>query len=359
LLYLDWGLEIMDKSVSRRNFLINGISLGIGASFLSKLSLTKWSQTNKGNKPPFILSSGSHGLKANEHGWKVLEKGGSSLDAVEKGANVIESDPEDMSVGLGGLPNEDGVVQLDASIMYGPDHNAGSVAGLEYIENPCSVARRVMERTDHIMLVGEGALKFALAHGFKKKNLLTDKTREIWLRWKETISDKDDWLPPKDWKMEDLFNSHGTINVLAMDANGAISGITTTSGLSFKIPGRIGDSPIIGAGLYLDNEVGAAGATGRGEEVIRTCGSYRMVENMRRGMSPEEACKEALEFMIKKNKAEHNFNVSCLAFNKDGEFGSYSVFEGYKFAFCNEEGNKTYEGKYLFKRPKKKLKKSA
>jgi N4-(beta-N-acetylglucosaminyl)-L-asparaginase len=343
----------MDKSVSRRNFLLNGINLGIGASFLSKLRLTKWSQAGKGNKPPFILSSGGHGFKANEQGWKILEKGGSSLDAVEKGANVVESDPEDISVGLGGLPNEDGVVQLDASIMYGPDHNAGSVACLECIENPCSVARRVMERTDHIMLVGEGALKFALAHGFKKTDLLTDKAREIWLRWKETLSDKDDWFPPKDWK-GDLSEYYGTINVLAMDAQGNISGVTTTSGLSFKIPGRVGDSPIIGDGLYLDNDIGAAGATGRGEEVIRTCGSYRIVENMRRGMNPEEACKEALEFIIKKNKGKHDFNVSLLAFNRNGEFGSYSVWDGYKFAFCNEEGNKIYEGKYLYKRPPKK-----
>jgi N4-(beta-N-acetylglucosaminyl)-L-asparaginase len=343
----------MDKSVSRRNFLLNGINLGIGASFLSKLRLTKLSQTGKGSKPPFILSSGGHGFKANEEGWKVLGKGGSSLDAVEKGANVIESDAEDISVGLGGLPNEDGVVQLDASIMYGPDHNAGSVAALECIENPCSVARRVMERTDHIMLVGEGAMKFALAHGFKKTNLLTDKAREIWLRWKETLSDKDDWFPPKDWK-GDLSENYGTINVLAMDAQGNISGVTTTSGLAFKIPGRVGDSPIIGDGLYLDNDIGAAGATGRGEEVIRTCGSYRIVENMRRGLSPEEACKEALEFIIKKNKGEHDFNVSLLAFNRDGEFGSYSVWDGYKFAFCNEEGNKAYEGKYLYKRPSRK-----
>lgn len=343
----------MNSSVSRRNFLKKGIGLGLGASFLRGLPRINWKKPAATNKYPFIMSSGSHGLKANEHGWKILSKGGSSLDAVEKGANAIESDPEDLGVGYGGLPNEEGVVQLDASIMHGPDHNAGAVAGLEHIENPCSVARLVMERTDHILLVGKGALKFALAHGFKKKDLLTDKAREYWLRWRETLSDRDDWLPPKDLN-EDIAQTYGTINVLGMDTQANISGVTTTSGLAYKIPGRVGDSPIIGAGLYVDNEVGAAGATGRGEEVIRTCGSYRVIENMRRGMTPEDACKEAIEWIIKVNKEQHNFNVNFLAFNRDGEFGACSVWEGYRFAFCNEEGNKFYQGKFIHKRPQRK-----
>ena len=341
----------MSTSISRRSFLRDGF--GLGTTFFIGLPMIKSSKPSAVGKYPFILSSGSHGLKANEYGWKILSKGGSSLDAVEKGANAVESDPEDMSVGYGGLPNEEGVVQLDASIMYGAEHNAGAVAALEHIENPCSVARKVMERSDHIFLVGKGALKFALAHGFKKKELLTDKARKRWLRWKENLSDKDDWLSPEGTE-EDIWQNYGTINVLSMDEKGNISGITTTSGLAYKIPGRVGDSPIIGAGLYVDNEVGAAGATGRGEEVIRTCGSYRVVENMRRGISPEEACKEAIQWILKINKGKHNFNVSFLAFNRDGEFGSYSVYEGYKFAFCNEEGNKVYDGKYFFKRPKRK-----
>jgi len=344
---------------TRREFIKGSASLGIGYSFLGALFKRGSSISLPKAKFPIVLSSGTHGLKANEAAWKVLSAGGNSLDAVEKGANAIETDPEDTSVGLGGLPNEEGVVQLDASVMYGPTFGAGAVGALENIATPSSVARLVMERTTRIFLVGEGALKFALAHGFKKTNLLTEKARKIWLLWKETMSDRDDWLPPADWRnkypefaavFDELWLHEGTINVLAIDAEGNISGITTTSGLPFKLDGRVGDSPIIGAGLYVDQEVGAAGATGRGEEVIRTCGSYYVVENMRKGMDPDEACRAAAERIVKVNKGKANFQVNFVALRKDGKFGAFSIRSGFKFAVYNERGNNLYDGKYLFKR---------
>jgi len=237
------------------------------------------------------------------------------LDAVEAAANVVELDPEDASVGYGGLPNEEGVVELDASVMAGPLHRCGAVAGLRNIKRACSVARLVMERTNHIMLVGDGARRFALAHGFKEEDLLTDKARETWLRWKENLNKDDFWGAPE-------AQPTGTINVLGVDDRGDVYGITTTSGLAFKIPGRIGDSPIIGAGLYLDNDIGAAGATGRGEEVIRTCGSYLVVEKMKQGLSPQQACEFGCRRILEVNDGKVNFNVKFIAVNKNGEVGS-------------------------------------
>jgi N4-(beta-N-acetylglucosaminyl)-L-asparaginase len=227
--------------------------------------------------------------------WATLQETESILDAVEIGSNVCELDPTDTSVGYGGLPNERGVVALDASIMYGPTYKCGSVAGLENIKKACSVARLVMERTDHAMLVGAGALEFAKAHGFPEENLLTEESRITWLKWKENLSKDDDWLPPSDGIYHKKDRKGGTINVMGIGMKGDVAGITTTSGLFGKIPGRIGDSPIIGAGLYVDNEVGAAGATGRGEELIRTCGSFLLVEKMRAGMSPQQACEAVIE----------------------------------------------------------------
>ncbi len=256
-------------------------------------------------------------------GQEILETGGNMLDAIEKAANVTELDPEDQSVGYGGLPDEDGIVTLDASFMDGKTHNCGSVGALERIKTPSSVARLVMERTDHIHLVGEGALRFAKAHGFREENLLTEQSRIRWLRWKENLSDKDDWLPPTDGIYSTGNRPTGTINILGMDASGDLAGCTTTSGLFGKIRGRIGDSPIIGAGLYVDNEVGAAGATGRGEEVIRMCGSYYVVAKMGSGMSPQEACEAACKKIIDINGGPANvdFNDKFVAMNKDGEVG--------------------------------------
>jgi N4-(beta-N-acetylglucosaminyl)-L-asparaginase len=305
------------------------------------------------HNPIIVCSRGEKwGKKVLKPGWSILKKNGSLLDAVEQSANITELDPEDGSVGFGGLPNENGVVQLDASIMYGPTHNCGSVAAIEGIKTPSSVARLVMERTDHIHIVGKGAQDFARVHGFKVENLLTERSRKSWLRWKENLSDKDDWFPPADGNY-DSDRSTGTINVLAIDIAGDIAGITTTSGMAWKIPGRIGDSPIIGAGLYLDNEVGAAGATGRGEEILRTCGSFFVVEQMRAGKSPQDACEALCERIIYINggRDKVNFNDKIVAVNKNGNVGCASILGGKgrepKLAYWSNKGFKVLKGTYI------------
>ena len=344
--------------LNRRNFL-NKI-LGAGAAL--SLPLSKWSLADKPSSPstaklPLILCSRgeSWGNKVLTPAWQMLQKNGNILDAVEAGANVVELDPDDMSVGYGGLPNEEGVVQLDASVMYGPTHNCGSVAGLEGIKTPCSVARLVMERTDHMMLVGEGALRFARAHGFREENLLTEEARLRWLRWKENLSDDDDWFPPADGDYSPKDRPGGTINVLGIDKDGNVAGITTTSGLFGKIPGRIGDSPIIGAGLYVDNAVGAAGATGRGEEVIRTCGSFLVVEKMRDGMTPQEACEFVCKRIIDINGGTKNvnFNDKFVAINVNGEVGCASIRGNDEnppmAAYYSDTGLKTVKGSFMIK----------
>jgi len=356
----------MSSKISRRIFFNRSIGLGAGAFFLNSLPLFG---AQKGKTVPLIITDHTNqtGQDAMEAGWKILSSGGSALDAVEKAANVIEVDPEDTSVGYGGLPNEEGVVQLDASIMDGKTYNAGSVACLENIKNPASVARIVMERTDHVMLVGHGALEFAKKWGFQEENLLTEKARKIWLRWKENSNPDGDWGPPDHLRKEQDYQSYwqgfpevehhyGTTNVLAVDREGNVSGITTTSGLSFKIPGRIGDSPIIGAGLYVDNEVGAAGATGRGEDVIKSCASYYMVLRMKDGRTPQQACEDALHMIIDKYKhINPNFYPSekFVAINKWGEMGcatmrgnrvpSISVYT--ETGFTKYDGNVAYPDK--------------
>ena len=347
----------MSKKINRRNF-IRGLTGG-GLVVLSSPALAKnvITKSNKEAIPILLCSRGEKwGKLVNEPGWKILSSGGHVLDAIEKSANVTELDPRDHSVGYGGNPNENGIVELDASIMYGPTHNCGSVASIRHIKTPSSVARLVMERTDHMMLVGKGALKFALAHGFKKENLLTEEARLAWLRWKENLNDRDDWLPPGNGKYEVKERSTGTINVLAVDNNGDVAGITTTSGLSFKIPGRVGDSPIIGAGLYVDNEVGAAGATGRGEEVIRTCGSFLVVEKMRSGFSPQEACEAACKRIIDVNGGikgikKNPVNDKFVALNKHGDVGCASILGSIKhppqLSYYNESGFHVYDGTVL------------
>lgn len=352
----------MSKKISRRNFFNWSIGIGTGALLLKKLPA---SYLENSNQLPLIITSHTNetGKTALEAGWKILSSGGSVLDAIEKAANIIEIDPEDMSVGYGGLPNEEGVVQLDASIMDGRTYNAGSVACLESIKTPCSVARIVMEKTDHVMLVGKDALRFAKKWGFKEEDLLTEKARKVWLSWKERLSDRDDWGPPEHLKkksedssavqeeLENLFH-HGTTNVLAVDKNGDIAGITTTSGLSFKIPGRVGDSPIIGAGLYVDNEVGAAGATGRGEDVIKSCASYYMIMRMKDGRTPQQACEDALEMIVNKyKKVNPDFfpGEKFVAVNKKGEVGCASMRGRRKpvISVMNQSGLTFYEGKNL------------
>ncbi len=352
----------MGTSFSRRKFFGALSGVGAGAFLGSKIAFpairTSKMQSGPMAKGPLILCSRGEkwGPKVTEPGHKILAGKNALLDAVEKSAQVTELDPEDTSVGYGGIPNEDCVVQLDSSIMYGPTHNCGSVASLEGIKTPCSVARLVMERTDHIMLVGPGAQKFALYHGFKIENLLTEKARLRWLRWKENASERDDWLPPANEEEYQLKRPTGTINVLGIDGDRNVAGITTTSGLGFKIPGRIGDSPIIGAGLYVDNEVGAAGATGRGEEVIRTCASYLVVEEMRRGKSPTDACKAACERIVainKRNGVPINFNDKFVAVNKKGEVGAYQILGNDEWqptvAWMDDDGFHAHKGGYLIK----------
>jgi len=338
----------------RRKFIEKLVGLGVSLPLLPNIASAfgRSGLVEKAKAPLVLCSRGEYwGKKVLEPAWEKLKKG-SILDAVEVGANVVEIDPEDTSVGYGGLPNEDGVVQLDASVMYGPTHSCGSVMAIEGIKTPSSVARLVMERTNHIQLAGEGAQRFAVAHGFKVEDLLTDKSRRIWLKWKENLSDKDDWLPPADGDYG-LDRPTGTINVLGIDSEGKVAGITTTSGLFGKIPGRVGDSPVIGAGLYLDNSVGAAGATGMGEEVIRICGSFYVVSLMGQGKSPQEACELACKKIIDVNggPSKIDFNDKFVAFNVKGEIGCAQV-KGSKdnypeLSYYTSEGFKVYKGTNL------------
>ena len=339
--------------IDRRKFIKSLSSIGISLPILRAKSFTNTAQNKKMNNPIILCSRGKDWAEdVLKPGWDILRKNGSLLDAIEKSANVTELDPRDTSVGYGGLPNEDGVVQLDASIMYGPNHNCGSVAALEGIKTPSSVARLVMERTDHIHLVAEGAQNFAKMHGFKIENLLTESTRKIWVKWKENLSDKDDYFPPADGNY-DQERTTGTINILAVDKNSDIAGITTTSGLAWKIPGRVGDSPIIGAGLYLDNEVGAVAATGRGEEMIRSGGSFLGVELMRNGRSPQEACEDVCKRIIDINGGplKVDFNDKIVALSKSGEVGCAAI-RGKKgqepeVATWSKKGLKVTRGTYL------------
>lgn len=255
--------------------------------------------------------------------WEALENGQSPLDAAERATNISESDPRDTTVGYGGDPNEEGYLQLDACVMSGPDGNdAGAVAALESVKIACSVARLVMERTDHLLLVGKGALGFAKMHGFEEENLLTNEAREHWLTWKESLSERGYYRPPpKQHKPE----GGGTINVLVLDEQGDIAGVTSTVGHHFKIVGRVGDSAIIGAGLYVDNAIGAAGATGHGEEAIKVCASFLAVEKMREGMSPQEACQYVCRRVVDRHQGNPLLNLKIVALDKVGDYGCCSV----------------------------------
>lgn len=273
---------------------------------------------------PVVISTWNHGIAANHVAWDILSKGGSALDAVEQGVRTAEANADVQTVGLGGFPDREGKVTLDACIMdY--NNNCGSVAFLQHIKHPISVARKVMEETPYIMLVGEGALQFALAQGFTKENLLTKKTKQ----------DYEAWLLKSDYRPIINIENHDTISMLALDEAGNLSGACTTSGVAWKMHGRVGDSPIIGAGLFLDNEVGAAAATGMGEAIIKTAGSAMVVELMRHGKSPEEACKEVVERIYKMYK-EHSdlewLQVGFIALNKNGAYGSYCLRPGFNYA---------------------------
>lgn len=307
---------------------------------------------------PVVISTWNFGRAANAGAWTVLKKQGRALDAVEAGVKITEADPTIQTVGYGGLPDREGRVTLDSCIMD-EKGGCGAVMCIENIVHPVSVARLVMEKTPHVVLAGDGALQFALANGFKKENLLTPQSEKAWRQWLKTSkyepvinienssggpnASSPKRLPGNEW-------NHDTIGMLAMDAAGDLSGCCTTSGMAFKMRGRVGDSPIIGAGLFVDNEVGAATSTGVGEEVIRICGSHLVVELMRQGHSPEEACKEAVERIVKKSPSRaKTLQVGFLALNKKGEYGAYALQKG--FTFCvqsGDEGSKELTPKSIF-----------
>ncbi len=291
---------------------------------------------------PAVISTWSHGIPANEKAMEVMRGGGSVVDAVEQGVRIPEGDPDNRSVGLGGTPDRDGHVTLDASIM-GSDGNAGAVCFLEHIIHPISVARLVMEKTPHVLLAGEGALQFALENGFEEHKLLTPETEKSWKEWVK----ESNYNPEVNW--EDKPNEfHDTIGLLAMDENGDMAGACTTSGLGYKMRGRVGDSPIIGAGLFVDNEIGGATATGMGELVMKTLGSFLVVELMRQGRSPQQACKEAVERIVKKVPENKIRQVGFIAMNKKGETGAFCLQPGFNYALHQNDENKMIESKSYY-----------
>jgi len=364
---------------TRRKFfvssMVGGALAGAGRLFGKELAIGETASAGvsksgaaAGTRP--VMISSANGVNALPKGMEVLKAGGDTLEAAVAAVTIVEDDPDDDSVGYGGLPNEEGVVELDASVMHGPTRRAGSVASVQKIKNVARLAKTVMERTNHTMIVGDGARRFGVAEGFEEMNLLTEHSRKIWLAWKAKTSFN--WRPGIDspeWKeyMAQLFDGDaekiayaekriadpitGTINCLAVNAKGEVSGTTTTSGLSWKIPGRVGDSPIIGAGLFVDGEVGGAGSTGKGEENIKISGGHTIVEMMRKGMKPTDACLEALGRVARNYNGDKKklatFHLYYYAVNKDGEFGSASLWKnGYeagmvaKFGVCDAAGSR-------------------
>jgi N4-(beta-N-acetylglucosaminyl)-L-asparaginase len=333
----------MTENLHRRDFLAASLA-GLGASALIGAGPIQ----EPGGKRPIAVSS-ANGIKAVEKAMELLKAGADPLDAAVAGVAIVEADPDDHSVGYGGIPNEDGVVELDAAVMHGPTHGGGAVASIRNIMHPAAVARLVMKRTDHCLIVGDGALRFAKMHGFPEVDLLTDEARKIWLYWKETNSKLDDYIPPPPDELDeavrkffgpDYVREHGTIHLSALDTHGDLGCVTTTSGLYYKLPGRVGDSPILGAGLWLDNEVGSAGSTGRGEANLLNLSSHTMVEAMRRGMSPKDAALEACKRIAATNKSKRlqdpkgrpNFDVKFYCLSKGGEFAGASLWAGAKMA---------------------------
>ena len=337
-----------EKGISRR-------ALMLGSAMAPALAAAPMQSA----APRNIVISSANGLRACSRAMDILKAGGDTLDAVVSGVNIIEEDPEDTSVGYGGLPNEEGVVELDACVMHGPSRRAGSVGAIRGIKTPSKIAKLVMEQTDHIMLVAGGATKFAKEMGFPEEDLLTKKSRLAWLTWKQSLRDPDghsNWGPGLDapkaktmsrlkqmfpeedeatlawaWEMA-VHPTTGTINCMSLNTKGEMSGVTTTSGLAWKIAGRVGDSPIIGAGLYLDQDVGGAGSTGRGEENIRVAGGHTVVENMRHGMPPREACLDALKRVARNFDNDRarleKVDLNFYALRKDGEFAGASLWDG-------------------------------
>jgi N4-(beta-N-acetylglucosaminyl)-L-asparaginase len=327
----------MSEALSRREFL-HAAACGVAATTALNIphpmraprplpAQSRWASK------PIAIASGN-GLKAVQKAFDMLMQGADTLDAVIEGVKIQELDPTDDSVGYGGLPNADGVVQLDASCMHGPTKRAGAVGALENIKTASEVAKLILKYTTHIFLVGEGAKRFALSYGFKEEDLLTDHSREAWLRWRANLSPSDNYLDVPETDHMIVPSQHtGTINCDALTPQGDLSSVTTTAGLAFKIPGRVGDSPIIGAGEYCDNDIGAAGSTGLGESNIKVCGAFFTVDNMRRGMKPTDACLETLKRVIATTvprlldeQGKPKFDLVFYAVNKRGEFGSASLY---------------------------------
>jgi N4-(beta-N-acetylglucosaminyl)-L-asparaginase len=383
-------------SINRRGFLGAGAAAAAGLALPNLANamplITVRDRAELAHGPvagrPIIISAANGynrdpgGKRGIEVAYQMLTSGADPLDAIVSGVQIVELDPNDNSVGLGGLPNEEGVVQLDASCMHGPTRRAGAVGCIEDIATPAAVARDVMNHTDHIMLAGAGAKKFALEMGYKEQNLLTPEAREMWLRWKSKLNPNDNWLDPAEsprpasagpgskkpddeerqsathvyYDSRGVAYTYGTINMNAVNARGDIASVTTTSGLSWKIPGRVGDSPIIGAGQYCDNGVGAAGSTGRGEANIKVCGAFLAVEFMRNGDSPQEALLKVMKRVIAMTEdrllvnGKPTFQLQYYAVNKKGEYAGACCYEGSKFAVADANGARLEDCVYLYKR---------
>ena len=333
--------------MKRRNFIRNTSLTGFGLAISgSSLACQENKNSDNENKPisasnlklPLVIATWNVS-NATSKAWEVLENGGNALDAVEQGCMVEEADIKNSSVGKGGLPDRDGHVTLDACIMD-KNGNCGSVVYLKNITHAVSVARKVMEETPHVMLAGKGAEEYAVSIGLKREDLLTESSKKAW----------DEWKIKSEYKPIINIENHDTIGMLAIDTNGDISGACTTSGLAYKMAGRVGDSPIIGSGLFVDNEIGACVATGLGEEVVKTVGSFLVVELMRQGMSPQQACQEAIQRIVKKPNSDYeNFQVGYIAINKKGETGSYAIHEGFSMTKYVENKNENMQSDYYLK----------
>lgn len=320
--------------MERRKFLKRAGISGLGISLMPDL-LAAAQPTSAGATGPVCIATWNF-LEASKLAGGLMEEGVSALDAVEKGVMVEEANLKNTSVGNGGAPDRDGEVTLDACIMA-PDGNCGSVAFLRTIEHPVSVARKVMEETPHVMLVGEGALKFALEQGFEPQNLLTEESKVSWQQW----------LKEREYRPVINVENHDTIGMLCLDKNGDLAGACTTSGLAYKMKGRVGDSPIIGSGLFVDNEVGGAAATGLGEEIMKNVSSFLIVELMRQGNSPQKACELAMERIIKRNPQYSDYQVGFIAMNKKGEVGAYCIHPGFTYARYADSVNENINSKSL------------
>jgi len=379
--------------VSRRDFLSAGATaaagVALGAPLLAETASSGTSvESSRVFARPVVIAS-ANGIRGVKKAYDMIVGGADTLDAIIAGVNIQELDPEDMSVGLGGLPNEDGVVQLDASCMHGPTKRAGAVGALEGIATPSLVAKAVMDYTDHIFLVGQDAKRFALKMGFKEQDLLTEKSRAEWIKWKTQLNRGDSWLEPSETSQRSapaapapatsprnpsgdgsgkgleydeygIAHTWGTINMNAVNASGDMSSVTTTSGISWKVPGRVGDSPIIGAGQYCDNTVGAAGSTGRGESNIKVCGAFLAVEFMRQGITPEQSIIKVMERVLAMtekrlldDRGRPYFDLQFYALAKDGRIAAATAYEGSKFAVCDSQGARLVDCAYLFKASEK------